>query len=98
MVSDASQLVDGRQVDGRHGGYGGQDSSTLRRPSVAVDSEKHHDHLLVCELQELVLLSSANGTGAMALTLFITSTQYRSNRPMEQATQHHTFGRGGTRH
>ncbi|KAG0310623.1 hypothetical protein BGZ97_012439 [Linnemannia gamsii] len=46
MVSDASQLVDGRQVDGRHGGYGGQDSSTLRRPSVAVDSEKHHDHLL----------------------------------------------------
>ncbi|KAH7034178.1 vesicle transport protein [Linnemannia elongata] len=34
MVSDASQLVDGRQ--------GGQDSA-LRRPSVAVESEKHHE-------------------------------------------------------
>ncbi|KAF8933254.1 hypothetical protein BGZ47_010956 [Haplosporangium gracile] len=37
IVSDASQLVDGR--------HGGQDSA-LRRSSVAVDSEKHHDHLL----------------------------------------------------
>ncbi|KAG0288922.1 hypothetical protein BGZ96_007381 [Linnemannia gamsii] len=38
MVSDASQLVDGR--------HGSQDSSAMRRPSVAVDSEKHQDHLL----------------------------------------------------
>ena len=43
MVSDASQLVDGRQ--------GGQDSA-LRRPSVAVESEKHHE--LVCGWQGLV--------------------------------------------
>ncbi|KAG9067680.1 hypothetical protein KI688_011267 [Linnemannia hyalina] len=34
MVSDASQLVDGR--------HGGQDYA-LRRPSVAVDTEKHHE-------------------------------------------------------
>lgn len=40
MVSDASQLVDGR--------HGGQDSA-LRRPSVAVDSDKHHE--LVCGSQ-----------------------------------------------
>ncbi|KAF9127346.1 hypothetical protein BGW39_005936 [Mortierella sp. 14UC] len=37
VVSDASQLADGR--------HGGQDSA-LRRPSVAVDSEKHHHDLL----------------------------------------------------
>lgn len=44
MVSDASQLV-----DERHGGH----DSALRRPSVAVDSEKHHE--LVCGSQGFIV-------------------------------------------
>lgn len=55
MVSDASQLVNGR--------HGGQDSA-LRRPSVAIDSEKHHE--LVCGSQGFVVavvqrVAQANG-------------------------------------